>query len=163
MNLRDVLHPRRETPDEAFEALGDWSDPGADRAAAVLLEDDHGRVLLQLRDPWPGVLWGGMWACFGGGAEGEETLPEAAVREVAEEIGVALKPQELTPFARVLSDLPGRRRIYFFIAHLAVPTRALKLDEGAGFGLFEPAQARALTVPPHIAPVIDAWAKRHGG
>ncbi|MGG7568592.1 NUDIX hydrolase [Rhodovulum sp. DZ06] len=151
-----------ETPDAAFRALGDWEAAGPLRAAVVILHDPLGRVLMQLRDDRPGVAYPGTWAPFGGGVEGAETLPEAAAREVVEELGIALRPGALSPFACTPSDLPGRRRIYAFSAPFPGNARDIRLGEGAGFAFFTHAQLGALPLPPHIALVMQAWTAAGG-
>lgn len=57
--------------------------------ARVLLLDEHDRVLLMhARDPDnPGHHW---WELPGGGLDNDETLEQAAVREVTEETGIEL-------------------------------------------------------------------------
>jgi 8-oxo-dGTP pyrophosphatase MutT (NUDIX family) len=70
------------------------------RTARVLLVDDAGRLLLFCdSDPGlPGTTW---WITPGGGVEPGETDLEGAVREVAEETGLAVDPDRFRgPLAR---------------------------------------------------------------
>ncbi|MFH1531173.1 MAG: A/G-specific adenine glycosylase [Pseudomonadota bacterium] len=57
--------------------------------AAVVLENEAGEIFIQRRPP-EGLL-GGLWEFPGGKREAGETLEEAAVRELAEELGVAVE------------------------------------------------------------------------
>ncbi len=123
---------------EVFRLFGPSTGYGQRRGALVLMRDPRGRLLLHLRDNNPDLSHGGLWSLFGGGVELGETLVEAAVREVQEEIGVAFNPEALTPFAWVVSDGPRRGRLYIFTAEIDVPPATLRLGEGAGFGFFTP-------------------------
>src|ERR671939_1874100 len=60
------------------------------RAAGVLLIDERGWILLQLRDA-TGV-YPHHWGTVGGEVEGAETVEEAARRELAEETGYVAGP-----------------------------------------------------------------------
>lgn len=62
---------------------------------AVALLDEGGAVLVQQRPA--GKQHGGLWEFPGGKLEPGETPREAAVRELAEELGVELDPQALEP------------------------------------------------------------------
>jgi len=62
--------------------------------AAALLVDTAGRLLLQLRDDVPGILYPGMIGLFGGHREGSETFLECVVREVHEEISYFVPPEK---------------------------------------------------------------------
>jgi 8-oxo-dGTP pyrophosphatase MutT (NUDIX family) len=66
------------------------------RAARVILVDDRGRVLLQnCSDPADRTQrW---WNTTGGGVDDGETSQQAGAREVAEETGLRLPPQDLGP------------------------------------------------------------------
>ena len=55
-------------------------------AAAAILFDPSGRLLLQLRDNIPNILYPGMIGFFGGHREGNETFLECVVREIHEEL-----------------------------------------------------------------------------
>ena len=55
----------------------------------VVLVDASGGVLMQLRDDRPDIADPGLWTVPGGGAEPNETLEEAARRELLEETGYA--------------------------------------------------------------------------
>lgn len=70
------------------------------RAMRVLLVDDQDRVLL-FRDSDPGILpLPTFWITTGGGVDPGETDLQAAVREVAEETGLAItEPDLLGPLA----------------------------------------------------------------
>ena len=65
----------------------------------VTLVDPRGRVLMQERDEHAPV-WPDMWCFPGGGLEGDEEPVAGAVRELAEETGVVLAPEELTDLGR---------------------------------------------------------------
>lgn len=64
------------------------------RSARVLLLDRAGHILLfRLRDP----AHGHCWITPGGGVEDGESLREAAARELHEETGLRLAPEQLGP------------------------------------------------------------------
>ena len=153
-----------ETETEAdFPALCDWRDPGAGAGAHVLIHDAGGRVLLQLRDDIPGMAYPGRWSLFGGGVEPGETLRAAAVREVAEETGLALPPASLTPLGRILSRW-GRSglRLFVYAAPMPQGPETVRLDEGAGFALATPAQTDALDLIPEFRPAIARFRAARG-
>ncbi len=64
--------------------MSDRTDRTARRAARLVIIEPSGAVYLQLHDD---VEIGLHWAPPGGGIEGAETEPEAAIRETAEETG----------------------------------------------------------------------------
>jgi 8-oxo-dGTP pyrophosphatase MutT (NUDIX family) len=74
-----------------------------DRTVSALLVDKGGRILLGLRAPWKNA-WPCHWDTIGGHVEVGETLDEALVREVQEEIGVT--PTEFRLLATVRERQP---------------------------------------------------------
>jgi len=64
-------------------------------AAAALLDSD-GRVLIAQRPP--GKAMAGLWEFPGGKIETGESPEDALVRELAEELGIGVKPPCLAPF-----------------------------------------------------------------
>ena len=65
------------------------------RFACVVLVDRHGRLLLQERDEHP-VIDPEKWGMCGGHLEPGEDPLTGAVRELEEETGVLLAPEDLT-------------------------------------------------------------------
>jgi 8-oxo-dGTP diphosphatase len=63
---------------------------------AVALLDPEGRVLIAQRPE--GKAMAGLWEFPGGKVEDGETPEDALVRELAEELGIAVKPPCLAPF-----------------------------------------------------------------
>ena len=61
----------------------------------VLLEDDKGRIALQLRDDIPDLPGANQWGLFGGLLKSGETFEACALREVNEELMVSLDPEKL--------------------------------------------------------------------
>ncbi|MGK7952308.1 MAG: NUDIX domain-containing protein [Xenococcaceae cyanobacterium] len=97
-------------------------------AMAVIYQNE--RLLMQLRDDIPGILYPGCWGLFGGHLEPGET-PEAGLkREVEEEISYTIvAPLKLGCY----NDEKVIRHIYY--APLSVPVEALSLQEGWDLGL----------------------------
>lgn len=65
------------------------------QAAATLIYDDRGHLLLQLRDTTSGTLAPGAIAAFGGRIEHRETPRAAASREISEELSIPLSADDL--------------------------------------------------------------------
>jgi 8-oxo-dGTP pyrophosphatase MutT (NUDIX family) len=115
-------------------------------AVAAILLDPEGRYLLQRRDDIPGIWFPGHWGFFGGAIESGEAPVAATLRELAEEIGIALAPSRLATFLRMDFDLEGvgRRERHFFTATLAADELPrLVLGEGAEMRWFAGAEALA--------------------
>lgn len=74
-------------------------------AAALVRED--GRVLLQQRAP--GRDMAGLWEFPGGKVEADENPDDALVRELREELGIAVRPDLLTPACFASAPLGDRR------------------------------------------------------
>jgi 8-oxo-dGTP diphosphatase len=101
--------------------------------APVVLFDTQGRLLLQLRDDVPGVLFGGMIGLFGGHREGTETFLECAVRELREELSCtfpAHRYEYLCSFRGIYPELPDVKvRAELFVLR-GVSADALIVAEG---------------------------------
>jgi 8-oxo-dGTP diphosphatase len=72
----------------------------------ALFIDEGGKVLLGLRAPWK-KAWPGHWDTIGGRVEAGESLDEALVREVQEEVGVTP-----TKFRLIATVREGRPELY---------------------------------------------------
>jgi 8-oxo-dGTP diphosphatase len=68
--------------------------------AGAVIFDTLGRLLLQLRDDVPGILYPGKITLFGGHREGGETFLECAVREIQEELSFFIPPERFEPIAQ---------------------------------------------------------------
>lgn len=97
--------------------------------AIAILYQEH-RLLLQLRDDLPHILYPGHWGLFGGHLETGETPEEAVVREVLEEINYTLPSYE--KFCTFPTENVQR---HIFSAPLTVSLDQLTLNEGADFAL----------------------------
>jgi 8-oxo-dGTP pyrophosphatase MutT (NUDIX family) len=117
--------------------LGAVTTPRLAASVIVLRGDDRGlEVLLVQRNPASRFM-GGAWV-FPGGAvdaadgEGDRGLRAAAVREVAEEAGIAIAdPASLVPFSRWITPAVVKIRFdtWFFVAPVATDT-APQVDGG---------------------------------
>ncbi|HXF51552.1 MAG TPA: NUDIX domain-containing protein [Dehalococcoidia bacterium] len=116
-------------------------------SAGVLLLDPQGRVLLQLRDDRPDIMFPNHWGLIGGAAEPGETPVETALREVREETGLTLAPEALRPF-RVYTwpaDDSGRDyALHMFVAVIDPRPDELRPSEGQEVRFFDPSEVEAL-------------------
>ena len=82
-----------------FEEMTNFPAKAREIAGAVIF-DTSGRLLLQLRDDVPGILYPGKVTLFGGHREGDETFLECVVREIHEELSFFIPPERFEPVAR---------------------------------------------------------------
>ncbi len=93
----------------------------------------EGKILLQLRDPKPEIVFPGHWGFFSGSMEEGETPRIAAFRELFEELHY--KPKRLRKV--LVGYLPEQQvESHVFCCVLDVPVNSLSLYEGMDFGLF---------------------------
>lgn len=129
-----------------FHDIGPLPDPVTWQGATVLARDAEGRVLMQLRDARAGVAAPGQWCFFGGAVEPGETLEAAARREFAEETGIDLSGEVLSPLARFASEALAGGVVHVFALRARVAAGEVRLGEGAGFGFLTRAQVERFDV-----------------
>jgi 8-oxo-dGTP pyrophosphatase MutT (NUDIX family) len=128
--------------------LNESGEPATPRLAATVVVLRGGaerlEVLMGQRTPKARFM-GGAWVFPGGSVDGDEDLRATAVREVFEEVQVALpEPAALVPFARWITppEVSIRFDTYFFLA--VAPDGAEAIPDGQEIvdaRWFEPARA----------------------
>ncbi len=88
-------------------------------------------VLLHKRDD-KAPINPNKWGFFGGLAEGDETPEQCFIREMQEELNVALTSEEIIPLFNYLNEEMRTQRYIFYI-HRYVDKKSLILGEGADF------------------------------
>ena len=109
----------------------------------TILINDAGEVLLQLRDDKDWIPFPNMWAIPGGMLEAGESAAECIRREVREELGVTLAPEEIR-----LLEVRGRSYgiEHAFAARLDLPAEAITLTEGQRVAWFSQAQITEMSL-----------------
>jgi len=125
-------------------------------SAHVLFINDSGQVLLRLRDDRADLPYPDQWDLVGGAVEMGETITEAARREVNEEIGLDVIGLEY--FGEYPEQLPDDVFVNnVFLAKLSLPLDALTLTEGQRLRYVGADEARALTLVPWVARLLDDY------
>jgi len=127
---------------------------------AAALADEAGRVLLQQRAP--GRAMAGLWEFPGGKVDAGE-LPEAAlVRELDEELGIAVAAADLVPAAFASAPLGDRHMLLllYLCRHWQGEPRPL---DASALRWEAPAAMRAIAMPPADAPLVDLLESLLGG
>jgi 8-oxo-dGTP pyrophosphatase MutT (NUDIX family) len=141
MNMPSDVDPRLDTstPLKPANAV----------AAIILIGSDY---LLQQRDNKHGIFFPAHWGCFGGAMENGETHEEALVRELHEELAIALHPPILRYFTRFefdlsFADLAPISRHYYELEFATSQLATFRLQEGSALRLFSPGEILATAVP----------------
>lgn len=116
-------------------------------AAAIMAPD--GTVLLQRRAF--GGVHGGLWEFPGGKVDPGETLELALVREIEEELGIAVDPLDLEPLGFASGQTEGEspsRPLVILLYTCAKWQGVPRCLEGAEIGWFDPAEIASLAMPP---------------
>jgi 8-oxo-dGTP diphosphatase len=115
------------------------------------------QLLVIRRDRKPHIPWPGYLDFPGGGREGAETAVSCVLRETREEVGLNLRPADLTWRHELLQH---DRRSWFFAAHIEESEQAvIRLgDEGSGWMLMAPkAYLERADAIPHFRDVLRLY------
>ncbi len=124
---------------------------------AAALIDASGRVLMQRRRL--GTAHGGLWEFPGGKIEPRESPESALLREIDEELGIALDPDSLEPlsFSSDPALPPARRAPHVILLYTCSAWQgAPQARAGEAIAWFEPAALPALDMPPLDYPLARA-------
>jgi len=130
----------------------------------VALVDPRGRVLMQERDEHA-PAWPDLWCIPGGGLDDGEAPLDGAVRELAEETGVRLAPEDLQELGRFLQPTPrGTLRFVVFAARTVLGDDDVECHEGRQMVFVAPERLAGLDVVPStrlVEPHLRAWVAAH--
>ena len=121
-----------------------------DVAIAIIFDRPHRNILIcQRRD---NAILGGFWEFPGGKRQADETLAQCAVREAAEEVGIAITCAEAWPpiaydYAHALVRLHP-----FLCRHVSGEPQLLAVQ---AFRWIAPEEVRSYDFPPANAPLLD--------
>jgi 8-oxo-dGTP diphosphatase len=128
-----------------------------DVAVGILIDSD-GRFLLTSRPQ--GKVYAGYWEFPGGKLESDETVAQALVRELAEELGITLKPEDVQLWKQQMVDYP----------HALVRLNFCKVSVWQGqLQMREQQQCAWQTLPVSVRPVLPgtvpvlAWLAQEQG
>ena len=117
---------------------------------ALALRDEERRLLLQKRPAHK--HHGGLWEFPGGKVEDGETPRAALVREIAEELGIAIEADALEP--ALFADEAGAGPIVLILYTCCSWRGEIAALEGQESGWFNPRQASGLAMPPMDADLL---------
>ena len=134
-------------------------------SAGIILVDPEGRVLMQLRDDNPAIMFPGHWGLTGGAGHAGETPEQTARREVVEETGLTLgkiEPfrayyfQETRAGARSgAPKLSADYELYLFHAPCTTPSGEMVCGEGRELRFFSPEEVTEIDVAYNHRDVLD--------
>jgi 8-oxo-dGTP diphosphatase len=100
------------------------------KIAAIIFENDHGELLLYLRDNKPGIPFPQHWDLIGGHVEKGETPDEALKREVMEELNYELKEYKFFKEYLCLEGDAYPNIKYIYSGKFNLPLEEITLLEG---------------------------------
>ena len=127
-------------------------------SVGAIIYDSKGKLLLQKRDLKKSIYFPGLWGVFGGACDKNENPSEAIIREIYEELKVSIAPPKLfiTMESHSLDLGSEQRKRHFYEINFCDEMKCnIALQEGAGFGFFNPQELPKVTeiVPFDLAAV----------
>lgn len=126
---------------------------------SVLLTDEQGRLVIQLRDDKPGLLFPAHWATLGGGIEKGETPEQAMKRELEEEIAPA-PPVTFWRYFEHSYKVRGETRMvanHVYVGKLPCALEDVKLFEGQRLGAFAADEIDSLRIAYGLEVIFKAF------
>lgn len=123
---------------------------------ALALISEEGRVLMQQRPP--GKAHGGLWEFPGGKLDAGETPEEALVREIDEELGVAVAKSDLVPLTFASDRAGAGKRSLLLLLYTTRHWQGVPaaLEPGTQIAWVSPDMFCALPMPPLDVPLAQA-------
>ncbi|MBZ0279167.1 MAG: NUDIX domain-containing protein [Anaerolineae bacterium] len=105
---------------------------------SALLIDPEGKLIIQLRDDKPTILYPNTWSTLGGAIEEGETPTQAMERELIEEIEICppLHFWKVFDTHFMIGEMPITVSVHVFIGELDTPLEQINLHEGQRLGGF---------------------------
>ncbi len=128
-------------------------------SVSALLTDEQGKLIIQLRDNKPGLLFPAHWATLGGAIESGETPDEAMHRELKEEIEPAPPVTFWRYFEHKFRARGQERRVanHVYIGKLPCPLPEIKLYEGQRLGAFSAEEIDSLPIAYGLEIIFKAF------
>lgn len=127
-------------------------------AHAILLLGD--KCVLQLRDERPDISSPGQWSLFGGKIEPGERPPEAMIRELREELGIAADEwHALWPVDHFAEFERQTVRLWLFWGRVDSQWKRRELREGQDARAFGFDELAALEIPAVMRDVLKRFEK----
>ncbi len=126
---------------------------------SALLTDQQGKLVIQLRDEKPGLLFPAHWATLGGGIEKGETPDQAMTRELEEEISPA-PPVTFWRYFEHNYRVRGETRMvsnHVYVGKLACPLEDIQLFEGQRLGAFGADEIDSLPIAYGLEVIFKAF------
>jgi 8-oxo-dGTP diphosphatase len=126
---------------------------------SALLTDEQGKLVIQLRDDKPGLLFPAHWATLGGAIEKGETPDEAMRRELQEEI----EPTPPVTFWRYFEHsyhVRGEKRMvanHVYVGQLPCTLVDIKLYEGQRLAAFSANEIDSLPIAYGLEVIFKAF------
>ncbi len=123
----------------------------------VILRGKDNRVLLQLRDNIPNILFPDQWGLFGGHTEPGETPLEGAIREIKEELEINLTEKDLNLFLKTkIID----KDLFVFVAPYNLSEEKIVFYEGSDAKFFSKDEIKNIKIIPEIKKVLEKYWKK---
>ncbi|MFH1183022.1 MAG: NUDIX domain-containing protein [Candidatus Moraniibacteriota bacterium] len=106
------------------------------KIAAIILENDKKEILLYLRDNKPTIPFPNHWDLFGGYVEKGETIEEALVREVKEELDYDLKEYKFFKKYNCSEGDVHKNVKYVYVGKIDKPIEEITLKVGENLKFF---------------------------
>ena len=125
------------------------------RVAKIALFKNN-KILLELRDDKPDILFPNHWTLVGGGIANGESAEDAVKREVSEELNYELNEAEFISTC-VSHDESPPAEINLFFGKINCEIEDLELKEGQEIRFFSFDQLGSLKITPLVRKIIEKW------
>jgi mutator protein MutT len=132
------------------------------QTVAIIVLNDQGEVLLQLRDNNPKISFANFWTLPGGVVESNETPELAAQRELEEETGLQLDLFEWKVYKRASKNLMFMIEQHIFVGSTIREVHELILGEGQALHFFRRKELPALSIAYGFDELLHEFFKQRG-